>query len=72
MGRRTKGKRKQKGIRRRRPPGVGFQRGRIVPLLALALPALAAAGKAAALGSYLLCTQNLIGLKPAHTFHVFH
>ena len=51
MGRRTKGKRKQRGIRRRLRPGVGFQKGGIVPLLALALPALAAAGKAAALGS---------------------
>lgn len=30
---------------------MGFQKGGIVPLLALALPALAAAGKAAALGS---------------------
>lgn len=51
MGRRSKGKRKQRGITRRRPPGVGFQKGGIVPLLALAFPALAAVGKAAALGS---------------------
>ncbi|CAH3046078.1 unnamed protein product, partial [Porites lobata] len=35
---------------RRRKPGVGRQRGGIAPLLALAVPALVAAGKAAALG----------------------
>ena len=35
---------------RRRKPGVGRQTGGIAPLLALAVPALVAAGKASALG----------------------
>jgi len=45
-------KRKRNGFRKRRQTtGIGVgQKGGIFPLLALAIPALAAAGKAAALG----------------------
>ena len=42
--------RRREPKRRKGKPGVGRQRGGIAPLLVAALPALAAGGKAAALG----------------------
>lgn len=41
---------KRQGHARRRKPGVGRQHGGIAPLSAMAVPALTAGGKAAALG----------------------
>ena len=43
-------KKRRYGTSRKRKPGVGRQRGGIVPFLAAAIPALVAGGKAAAMG----------------------
>ena len=42
-------KKRRYGTSRKRKPGVGRQRGGIVPFLAAAIPALVAGGKAAAI-----------------------
>ena len=43
-------KKRRYGTSRKRKPGVGRQRGGIVPLLSAAIPALVAGGKAVAMG----------------------
>ena len=47
----AKGRQRRRGLAKKRKPGVGRQRGGIVPFSAAAIPALVAGGKAATMGS---------------------